>query len=358
MFFAGILPERLPRRNRNGRAGGSGWGAGALAAAISLAPVASVSGPPAPHHVPPLADQICTIINQPLGTRRYLTEYRRVAQFITAHPGSLRHGAPAYAGDRAVLAPVLPDIRRIVRAMAMGAQPTAFRDALLQSLELSADFLPHGGKPWPYGNIGTAMFLESFLTRTARRDWRAGRRRVATRYERAAMVLWAQNDAQLGTPLILSYFLGGAHLTRADKRLLQLQPAAAVKLDALYRASSRLFSRIFTPTSPTMVLRRSLMRLGKKNVRQHMLRAYIGALSHKLRRCSGHLAFVYFTLRGAEATVRGLYANGHKKSARAVGKALTRLNAARLAGAGPKNVATLAVRRWIKEASLWPAPKH
>ena len=262
----------------------------------------------------PLAARVQDILGISRGKASYLPALSKLTGAIQGHLGSLHAQMQAVFGRHG------KEVRQLVSALNTGANPVALRDAIMRSVNLEGRYaLPHGGR-WAYGSLIDRLRVAECLQSRAlhfRANKHPGR---AAQYARAALLLSAQEDIQIGTMACLNLWVSSgstpfkfsAAAIRQRRRLrscLGITQARENRMDRIYISArarpqkygftlqrffdistqaAKLDTPIALPTAMNIVrlLKRSIA--GAPNLRwRYMILRYVIGVRQQLAR-SGH----------------------------------------------------------------------
>ena len=152
----------------------------------------------------PLAVRVRNILGVPRGTAPYLPALAKLVRAISPHIGSPHAEMPAVFGRHG------REARQLVLALNNGADPTALRDAIIRALNLEGRYVPPLGSTWLYGSLIDRMYIAGCLRIRALHFFSNHHPRQAARYARAALLLSAQEDIQIGTMSVLAIWAPSA----------------------------------------------------------------------------------------------------------------------------------------------------
>ena len=301
----------------------------------------------------PISERIRLIIGLPAGHNHYLSQYRKIIHFVIADKERLHKSNLSNIWKE--LSPVQPDIQSLIQAIMKGASATALRDNILQTLTLGAHNIPLNKKKWKYGSILDTIFLLSIMMQRSRQLWKTGHRKQAGECGQAALMLWAQNDIQLGGTGALCCWCNGTKDATANAAALNISPEALTRLKNIYNTSVKLYyDPMMSPQNPFFNIGDTIIALNRKPMPKGLLKQYEHTVQKQFQLCAGRLSEVYIILRSIGSVIRSLDAAGHRQDAKDIAKLLNGMDVKYLVGRNGGKKADAAVKRWINEAMLQP----
>ena len=226
----------------------------------------------------PLARAVAAILQMPPGNHGYLRAFSRLAKAAKAirfqpAPAAFSKSLHRFAEEISRSSVLHHAAQKIVAAFRLGANPLAFRRALLATSGL---FGPMKGAAARFGAIPEQLHVIDYFIWRARMARRSGDTATEYAYARAAILLCAQEDINLGEPACLAMWVipvsDGADVPSLS--LLGISKSQRSKLVRLCRASLNRFRLLQSRLARMYRLRRSVIRAKTTSHRVAALRLY------------------------------------------------------------------------------------